>query len=256
VSSEGEGPFRLIVADPPWSFGDALPGKTRGAVKNYACMTLSDIMAYPLPPLAEDCMLLLWRVAAMQQEALLVANAWGFVPKAEIVWEKLTASGKPWFGMGRYVRAAHETCLLATRGKVKVLDRSVRSRFAAKVGRHSEKARRVLCARRASAAQPAMRALCPKVPARLGAVGTGAGRMVIRGQECSPEETRARIELELGVCGPLSAENLARRLEVESVGRLRNALRRLVKRGVLEEHENLFSARQAVIPLGRSAVKP
>jgi N6-adenosine-specific RNA methylase IME4 len=35
--------------------------------------------------------------------------------------------------MGRYVRAAHETCLLATRGTVKVADRAVRSVFDAPV---------------------------------------------------------------------------------------------------------------------------
>jgi len=33
-------PFRTIVADPPWPFGDKLPGPKRGAVKHYKGMSL------------------------------------------------------------------------------------------------------------------------------------------------------------------------------------------------------------------------
>ncbi len=136
-------PVRVLLADPPWLFGDKLPGKGRGAVKHYGCLTEPDLMRFPLPPLADDCLLMLWRVASMQQEALNVARAWGFTVKSEIVWEKLTRTGKAHFGMGRYVRASHEVCLLATRGRVKVADRSVRSRFAAPVGEHSQKPDRI-----------------------------------------------------------------------------------------------------------------
>ena len=126
-------PFRMVVADPPWLFGDSLPGGTRGASKQYNCMTQADLLAFPLPPIADDAILLLWRVASMQQEALDVAKAWGFTVKSEIVWEKLTKLGKPWFGMGRYTRASHETCLVCTRGRFVVADRSIRSRFADQV---------------------------------------------------------------------------------------------------------------------------
>lgn len=121
-------PFRVICADPPWKFGDALPGDSRGAVKNYACMSVEEICAFPLPPLADDATLFLWRVAAMQQEALDVIKAWGFgAPKSEIVWVKKTVYGKRWFGMGRTVRAEHEICLIASRGRPVTLDRSIRS---------------------------------------------------------------------------------------------------------------------------------
>ncbi len=41
--------------------------------------------------------------------------------------------------MGRYVRAEHETCLIATRGRVQVADRAIRSTFDAPVGVHSAK---------------------------------------------------------------------------------------------------------------------
>ena len=125
--------FRVLIADPPWKFGDKLPGKKRGAAKNYACLSLSEIMRFPLPVLADDAILFLWRTSAMPQEALDVVKTWGFVPKSEITWVKLTKNGKPWMGMGRYVRGAHETCIVATRGRFKVANRSVRSVFWAKV---------------------------------------------------------------------------------------------------------------------------
>ena len=133
------GGCRLLVADPPWRFSDKLPGPGRGAAKHYPTLDAARIEMFPLPPLADDCALFLWRVAAMQEEALAVARAWGFAPKTELVWEKKTVGGKEAFGMGRILRAAHETCIVATRGRPEVCDRSIRSRFSAPVGRHSEK---------------------------------------------------------------------------------------------------------------------
>jgi N6-adenosine-specific RNA methylase IME4 len=135
-------PFRTLVADPPWQFGDKLPGPKRGAAKHYRTMSVAELAGFELPPLADDAYLLLWRVASMQREALDVAHYWGFVVKSELVWCKLTKTGLRHFGMGRHVRASHETCLLCTRGRPKPLSHSVRSTFDAPVGRHSEKPER------------------------------------------------------------------------------------------------------------------
>lgn len=134
-----DSPVRVVTADPPWRFGDSLPGPKRGAGKHYATMSVAEICAFQLPRLQDDAFLFLWRVAAMQQEALDVVKAWGFTVKSEIVWNKLTVNGKRHFGMGHYVRAEHETCLIATRGSPKVEDKAVRSTFDAPIGRHSEK---------------------------------------------------------------------------------------------------------------------
>jgi len=132
-------PFKVIAADPPWRFGDSLPGKTRGAARQYPCMDWRDIARFPLPPLADDCALFMWRVSSMQREALAVIDAWGFEFKTEIVWQKLTLRGKAHFGMGRITRATHETCFVAVRGRPKVRSRSVRDSFSAAIGKHSEK---------------------------------------------------------------------------------------------------------------------
>jgi len=129
----GGAPYSCLIVDPPWKPGDSLPGKKRGAAKNYACLTTAEIMRFPLPKLSDDAILFLWRLSSMPQDALDVVRAWGFIPKSEMVWEKLTKTGKPWFGMGRFVRASHETCIVATRGRFKVASKSVRSRFSARV---------------------------------------------------------------------------------------------------------------------------
>ncbi len=152
----------VLVADVPWRFGDKLPGASRGAEKNYSTMSVEEAMRFPLPPLADDAILFFWRVSSMVEEAYRVVRAWGFVPKTELVWVKLTPradellkkdfileKGKTrrhliaelpqHFGMGRYTRAAHETCIVATRGSYKVADRGIRSTFYAPVGEHSAK---------------------------------------------------------------------------------------------------------------------
>lgn len=134
-------PFRLVLADPPWQLQDKLPGKSRGAEKNYDVLSVRELMRYPLPPIADDALLLIWKLASMPEEVLEVVYAWGFYPKSEIVWVKEGKGGKMHFGMGRYVRNAHETCLIAARGQARqyITDRSIRSVFIAPVGAHSEK---------------------------------------------------------------------------------------------------------------------
>jgi len=131
-------PASVMLADCPWKFGDSLPGNSRGAAKQYDVLDVESLKAFPLPPMADTSILFFWRVSAMVEEAYQVVRAWGYVPKSEIVWEKLTKTGKPWFGMGRYVRASHETCIVGTRGSFKVKDRGVRSRFSAPVPTDSD----------------------------------------------------------------------------------------------------------------------
>jgi len=130
----------VLVADPPWKHKDQLPGKGRGAEKHYKCMPTDEICKMWTPIESEKhAVLFLWRVASMVEDACRVARAWGFVPKAEIEWRKLTRNGNPFFGMGRYVRYSHEICMICTRGSAMPAVHDQRSYFEAKVGRHSEK---------------------------------------------------------------------------------------------------------------------
>lgn len=121
---------RFLTVDPAWPFKDKLPGETRGAARNYRTQTISEIMRMELPPLDDDCVLALWRVASMQQEALDVIKAYGFrPPEREVVWLKKTVHGRRWFGMGHVVRAEHEICLIAIKGHPRVKNHSTRSTF-------------------------------------------------------------------------------------------------------------------------------
>jgi N6-adenosine-specific RNA methylase IME4 len=134
-------PYRTLVADPPWFFKDQLPGKSRGASKNYPCMRTADICAFPIPPLADDCWFFLWRPATHQRDALEVAEAWGFTgAPSELIWRKVTNDGdRLRIGMGRAFRNAHETCLVFKRGRPVRLSKSLPSMFDAPRGEHSAK---------------------------------------------------------------------------------------------------------------------
>lgn len=131
-------PYRVIVADPPWAPKDKLPGDTRGAAHQYPVMSTSAIEAY-LPgsdlSISPVSILFLWRLASMQRDALIVASAWGFRVLSEVVWCKQTKAGLPWFGMGRTVRASHETALVCVRGPAIELiqNHGIRSVFEAPV---------------------------------------------------------------------------------------------------------------------------
>jgi N6-adenosine-specific RNA methylase IME4 len=144
----------ILCADPPWPLGDKLPGGGRGAAKHYTTLSIFDLQRFPIPPMKTDSLLFMWRVSAMQEEALRVMRAWKHVPKSEIVWVKMQAntSGNLHMGMGRYVRLAHELCIIGARGAGRELikDHAIRSvlfdggnagglSFDAAVGEHSEK---------------------------------------------------------------------------------------------------------------------
>lgn len=138
-NGNGTRKYKVLYCDPPWKFKDKLPGKKRGAIKHYKCLTIDELKSFPIPETENDAYLFMWRVASMQQEALDLVKAWGFEVKSEIVWDKITKKGKPHFGMGRHVRASHEVCLVCVKGKIKPKSKSVRSRFEAVVRKHSQK---------------------------------------------------------------------------------------------------------------------
>ncbi len=115
------------VADSPWHFADKLPGAGRGAERHYRTMCVADICNFEPPLRAQYRFLFLWRCAALIEEAYQVVRAWGFTP-SEIVWQKLTKTGKPRSGTGRTGRtgrASHATCIVATRGRPTRLVRNI-----------------------------------------------------------------------------------------------------------------------------------
>lgn len=128
-------PIVTLVADPPWKYGDALPGNGRGASKHYRTLEVWEIQRIDLPPLAKDCRLFLWTTGNFLRPAFSVMEAWGFRDSgAQMIWHKL---GR--LGMGRTVRVQHEYVLIGVRGRPPVLNHSTRSVFEARPGIHSAK---------------------------------------------------------------------------------------------------------------------
>lgn len=138
--------YRVIYADPAWQFGNRNTGGTMksAAEAKYTVTSLADMAAMPVEQLADEhCLLVMWWVGAMPQEAINLCKAWGFrlVNMNGFVWRKLTKTGIPFFGMGFATRTGSESALIGVRGKLGELikDHSVRAVIESRVGRHSEK---------------------------------------------------------------------------------------------------------------------
>ena len=81
-------------------------------------MTLAEVMALPVRQLMTDnAVVLLWTTGAMLPQALAVMEAWGITYKTNLVWRKVTRTGKPRMGLGFWARTIHEPILLGTVGK-------------------------------------------------------------------------------------------------------------------------------------------
>jgi len=138
-----DGEFRVIYADPPWSFKTySKKNQTRAAENHYPVMTLDDIKAIPVSSVAhpDGCVLLLWVTDPMLKEGIEVMEAWGFkyrtvgftwvktnrppqrkknlVGKFLEVWDEIVFGvGTFFMGCGYWTRSNPEMCLLGVRGK-------------------------------------------------------------------------------------------------------------------------------------------
>lgn len=115
--------FRVILADPPWSFDDRLTMSEvpRGAEANYPLLDVRGIAALPVADLAlPDAILGLWCPASLIADGLAVMSGWGFDQKQVWEWIKLAKDAQfpsdLAFGMGRIGRNCSELLLVGTRG--------------------------------------------------------------------------------------------------------------------------------------------
>lgn len=131
--------YDVLVIDFPWNFelySDAGEGKSARA--HYDTMSIDEGKALPISLLARDhCLLLMWATAPMMPEAFDLMAAWGFAYKTEIVWRKVTASGKVRMGTGYRSRSCHEPVLIGTIGNPQ--HKPFRSVFDGVARRHSQK---------------------------------------------------------------------------------------------------------------------
>ena len=134
--------YNIIYADPAWTFKTySNKGKSRSPEKHYNCMTIQDIYNLPVQDISEDnCILLIWVVNPMLPEAIKTIESWGFKYKTvAFTWVKSNKTKGFFTGMGYWTRANPEMCLLATKGKVSRLSKSVKQLIISKRREHSRK---------------------------------------------------------------------------------------------------------------------
>lgn len=115
--------YKLIYADPAWSYRDKCNSGERGANHKYDLMSLTDLKRLPVWDLAdEQCLLAMWWVPPMPVEALQVMDAWGFRlhNMCEFTWAKTypKQQDKHAIGMGHMTRSNTENMLFAVKGKM------------------------------------------------------------------------------------------------------------------------------------------
>lgn len=136
--------YDIIYVDPPWKFKNKKTGGSlkSGAEQKYEVMSLQDLCNLNVKDIsADNCVLVMWWVSSMPKEALAVVKAWGFEVKTMtgFAWLKQTKNLLDCFGLGFWTRPQMEFALIATKGKVKRADKSVRQLIRAVNRRHSEK---------------------------------------------------------------------------------------------------------------------
>ena len=138
--------YRLIYADPPWQYKDKCKDGKRGADFKYPTMKVEDICRLPVWDVADDesCLLAMWWVPTMAEEAIAVAKAWGFriMTMKGFTWHKVCKNqpAKDAMGMGHLTRANSEDCLFAVRGRLPArIDASIIQMVTAPRMEHSAK---------------------------------------------------------------------------------------------------------------------
>lgn len=151
--------YDVIYADPPWKYRDKRLGRG-GAEFHYSTMSIKEIREVGCITkrlAAEDAFLFMWGTWPLLPDMGSVMDDWGFTYKTcAFVWcktrklaevdqsimfadESLDMNDDSFVGCGNYTRSNSEYCLLATKGKVQVVNRDVKQVIYAPIMRHSEK---------------------------------------------------------------------------------------------------------------------
>ena len=133
--------YKIIYADPPWSYKDKALAGNRGVEFKYEVMSLEEIKKLSVDKIAdEDCCLFLWITFPNLNIVFDVIKSWGFKYKTvAFTWVKKYKNGNNFMGMGNWTRANAEVCLLCTKGKPKRISASVRQIIESVPERHSKK---------------------------------------------------------------------------------------------------------------------
>lgn len=132
--------YKIIYADPPWSYNDKMIGHG-GAEGIYRTQGKDWISNLPIGSISEkDSALFLWAVSPQLPEALQVMKAWGFkYVTVAFCWSKNHKSGKKVKNLGRWTMGNVELCLLGRKGKPQRIAKNIRQLVEAERTIHSKK---------------------------------------------------------------------------------------------------------------------
>ena len=124
--------YPVVYADPPWRYEHSKTDN-RQIENHYPTMDLEQICMLPVGEIAApDSVLLLWTTSPKLAESMQVIDAWGFVYRTCMVWDKER------MGMGYYARQQHELLLIATRGNLPVPEPAHRPASVVRIRRDPE----------------------------------------------------------------------------------------------------------------------
>lgn len=130
--------YKLILADPPWSYSNVRTGGSlnSGSSQHYTTMTLDEIknLSFVKNNVDQNAVCFLWTTTPLAREGFEVLKSWGFSYKTKVTWVK---TGK--LGMGFWLRGQTEDCLIGVRGDIKPFRSSARNVIIAPRREHSRK---------------------------------------------------------------------------------------------------------------------
>jgi N6-adenosine-specific RNA methylase IME4 len=132
----GNGPYRVIVCDPPWPHEVRKDDPSQRGKTPFPQMSIEQICECPVASIAApDCILWLWTTnhQLVTGDASRVLAAWGFAGKTILTWAKHR------MGNGDWLRGQTEHVLLAVRGKPMVTLTNQTTLLLAPVRAHSQK---------------------------------------------------------------------------------------------------------------------
>jgi site-specific DNA-methyltransferase (adenine-specific) len=133
--------YQIVYADPPWSYNDKMSGHSFSLDHEYETQDKIWIQNLPIKEISDnECVLFLWAVSPLLNEAFEVIKAWGFKYKTvAFCWVKTYKDGSPVSNLGRWTMGGMELCLLATKGHPKRVVNNVKQILFNGRGKHSVK---------------------------------------------------------------------------------------------------------------------
>lgn len=133
--------YDVIEVDPPTEFDlYSEKGTEKSAAAHYELMSWDELAALPVGHLARaNAPLLLWACAATLPKSLWLMDRWGALYVSNIVWRKVTKSGKVRMGTGYRARTMHEHVLVGVFGNERQIHTPFPSLFDGIAREHSRK---------------------------------------------------------------------------------------------------------------------